>query len=85
MNRSIVYTSEQVIDVASNRMKTCFICNVRIPATQIRNIDQLFYVEQKNDNQIHNGRNNESKSLATILADILEQPIDEELVIYFCF
>lgn len=51
-----------------SRHKNCFLCDGRIQNAQIRNIDQLFYEDSKN---------NQTKSLATILSDVLEQSIEE--------
>lgn len=51
-----------------NRPKNCFLCDARIQNAQIRNIDQLFYEDSKTS---------PTKSLATILSDVLEQSIDE--------
>lgn len=55
-------------NVVNRHHKNCFLCDGRIQNAQIRNIDQLFYEDSKN---------NHTKSLATILSDVLEQTIDE--------
>lgn len=56
-----------------NRSKNCYLCDATVQSINIRNVDQLFYEDPKqNDDQ--------SKSLATILSDILEQNVDESTV-----
>lgn len=59
---------------STNRFKNCFLCDVRIQNTQIRTIDQLFYVEQKSN------QSDSSKSLATILSNVLEHDLNESNV-----
>lgn len=55
------------------RPKNCYLCDAIVQTTHIRNVDQLFYEDpHKNAEQ--------SKSLATILSDILEQSIEESTV-----
>lgn len=56
--------------VTANRHKNCFLCDARLQIAHIRNIDQIFYVDPKNGNE-------QSKTLATILSDVLEQNIEE--------
>lgn len=57
-------------NVTANRHKNCFLCDARLQIAHIRNIDQLFYVDPKNVDE-------QSKTLATILSDALEQNIEE--------
>lgn len=55
----------------ANQQNYCYLCDVNVQNTHIRNVDQLFYEDS---------RKLQSKPLATILSDILEQNIDEPTV-----
>lgn len=67
-----VFNTVSRVSVA-NRQKNCFLCDAIIQNGHVRNVDQLFYEDSKNDQQ-------ESKTLATILTDILEQSVEEPTV-----
>lgn len=54
----------------ANRSKNCYLCDATVPSIIIRNVDQLFYEDPKRTDD-------QSKSLASILSDILEQNVDE--------
>lgn len=53
-----------------NRHKNCYLCDVRVQSVHIRNVDQLFYEPPKKNQE-------QSKPLAAVLAEVLEQNIDE--------
>lgn len=53
-----------------NRQKNCYLCDARIQTVHVRNIDQLFYEPPKKNHD-------QSKSLAAVLSEALEQSIDE--------
>lgn len=58
------------VNMTANRHKNCFLCDARLQIAHVRNVDQLFYEDPKNNTE-------QSKSLATILSDVLEQSIEE--------
>lgn len=53
-----------------NRQKNCYLCDTTVQNANIRIVDQLFYEDPY-------AKQEQSKSLATILSDILEQSIEE--------
>lgn len=74
MNRSLVYRNLATVTVGS-RYKKCFLCDTRVQNSQIRNVHQLFYEKACNENE------EDQKSLATILSDVLDKSIIESKVI----
>lgn len=61
------------VNMTANRHKNCFLCDARLQIAHVRNIDQLFYIDPKCGTET-------SKTLATILTDVLDQNIDENNV-----
>lgn len=57
----------------TSQPKNCYLCDASVQSVHIRNVDQLFYEDPKKS-QV------QSKSLATILTDILEQSVEETTV-----
>lgn len=57
----------------ANRSKNCYLCDANVQSVHIRNVDQLFYEDPKKNHT-------QSKTLATILSDILEQSVEEPTV-----
>lgn len=55
----------------STRHKNCYLCDASVQNAHIRNVDQLFYEDPKKTTE-------QTKSLAIILSDILEQSIDDQ-------
>lgn len=64
------FKSIPLVNMTANRHKNCFLCDARLQIAHVRNVDQLFYEDSKNNAE-------QSKSLATILSDVLEQSIEE--------
>lgn len=56
-----------------SRHKNCYLCDARVQSLHIRNVDQLFYEPPKKNQD-------QSKPLAAVLAEVLEQNIDETSV-----
>lgn len=60
-----------------NPQKNCFLCDARLQSAHIRDTDQLFYEPKLANHHHHHQQYYLKSSLATILADVLEQTIDE--------
>lgn len=57
----------------ASQPKNCYLCDANVQSVHIRNVDQLFFEDPKKSQL-------QSKSLATILTDILEQSVEESTV-----